>query len=120
MSLRGQGMQLFRHPPINAVAANCFSHRAATTRNNLPYDCLKNNSFNIFKKKFLNQLYKQQCEKWIYFYYSKPMSVFYLHSIFKYLLHIYMYGENNIPLGILSAFSLWIKDFIIIIIIFTC
>ena len=51
-STRGQGMSLFRHRPINAVAANRFSHRAAATWNNLPFDCLKNNSLNIFKKRF--------------------------------------------------------------------
>ena len=61
-STRGQGTRLFRRRPINAVAANRFSHRAATTWNNLLFDCLKNNSLNIFKKKVLNQLYKQQCE----------------------------------------------------------
>ena len=47
-STRGQGTRLFRRRPINAVAANRFSHRAATSWNNLPFDCLKNYSLNIF------------------------------------------------------------------------
>ena len=67
---------LFHRRPINTVAAKHFSHRAATTLNNLPFDCFKNNSLNIFKKKVLNQLYKQLCEIWIYFYHSKQMSAF--------------------------------------------
>ena len=53
-STRGQGTRLFRRRLINAVAANRFSHRAATTWNNLPFDCLKNNSLNILKKMVLN------------------------------------------------------------------
>ena len=61
-STRGQDMRLFRRHHINAVAANRFSHRAATTWDNLPFDCLKNNSLKIFKKTVLNQLCKQQCE----------------------------------------------------------
>ena len=62
-STRGQSTPLFRRRPINAVAANRFSHRAATMWNNLPFDCLKNNSLNILKKTVLYQLYKQQSEK---------------------------------------------------------
>ena len=53
-STKGQGLKgLFRHCPINAVAANRFSYRAAAWWNNLPLDYLKNNSLKIFKKNVL-------------------------------------------------------------------
>ena len=39
----GQVTHLCCRRPKNADAANRFSHRAATTWKNLPFDCLKNN-----------------------------------------------------------------------------